>query len=90
MEPLYDANVNLVGWIEPGHHIFDTNMNWLAYVAGDHAWSANGGNWCGPVVDATTCLDRSGRVVGVESASGSARNRPAGSSWTAGKTWETW
>ena len=62
MEPLYDASVSLVGWIEPGQHIFDTDMNWVAYIAGGHGWSAASGNWCGPV-NLATCLDREGHVV---------------------------
>lgn len=30
MKPLFDNTSNLVGWIVPGNHIFDTNMNWVA------------------------------------------------------------
>jgi hypothetical protein len=63
LAPLYDARVNLVGWMEVGEHIFDTNLKWLAYISDGHAWSANGGNWCGPVIGGTTCLDRKGRPV---------------------------
>jgi hypothetical protein len=66
MEPLYESNVNLVGWIEPGWHIWDTNMDWVAYISGGHAWSSGSGSWCGPVNE-TTCLDRSGQVVAMES-----------------------
>ncbi len=62
MEPLYDSNVDLVGWIEPGWHIWDTNMDWVAYISGGHAWSSRSGSWRCPVHE-TTCLDRSGQVV---------------------------
>jgi hypothetical protein len=34
---LYDSNVELAGWLDPGRHIFDTNMNWVAYISGGHA-----------------------------------------------------
>ena len=27
MEPLFDKDCALVGWIDPGTHIFDTDMN---------------------------------------------------------------
>lgn len=40
----------------------DTSMTWVAYIANDHVWSVDTGNWCGTVHD-TTHLDRSGRVV---------------------------
>jgi hypothetical protein len=73
MEPLYDVNVNLVGWIDPGQHIFDTNLDWAAYVSGGDAWSSNSGNWCGPV-NGTTCLDRNGNPV-----AWSPRTPPSGS-----------
>ena len=61
LHPLFDCNCELIGWIEPDCHIFDTNMNWIAYISGGHAWSSNSGNWIGPV-NGTTCLDRSGSV----------------------------
>lgn len=62
MEPLFDANCDLVGWIEPGEHIFDTDMNWVAYISNGHAWSSDTGNWLGPV-NGFNCLDQEGRVV---------------------------
>jgi hypothetical protein len=39
-----------VGWIDPGKHIFDQNMNWVAYISHNHAWSAETGNWLGLLV----------------------------------------
>jgi hypothetical protein len=62
MEPLYDLNSELVGWIEADEHIFGLNMDWLAFLALGHAWSATTGNWLGPVED-LCCQDQSGRVV---------------------------
>ncbi|MGG3758198.1 4-fold beta flower protein [Bacillus anthracis] len=60
--PLFDSDINHVGWIEPGEHIFDTNMNWVAYISDNHAWSSDSGNWLGPV-NHLVCLDKSGKVV---------------------------
>lgn len=62
MEPLFDKNCELVAWIDPLNHIFDTEMKWIAYISGGHAWSAETGNWCGPVLG-LICLDQSGKVV---------------------------
>ena len=60
--PLFDPNAELVGWMWPGEHIFDTDMNWAAYIGNDHAWSAETGNWLGPIKE-LNCLDRTGRIV---------------------------
>jgi hypothetical protein len=84
MEPLYESNVNLVGWIEPGWHIWDTNMDWVAYISGGHAWSSGSGSWCGPVNE-TTCLDRSGQVVAWESGECPGRYGSSRKARTAGK-----
>jgi len=40
LHQLFDKDCNLVAWIEPGKHIFDVEMNWIAYIANGHAWSA--------------------------------------------------
>jgi hypothetical protein len=63
MKPLFNKDSELVGWMNDNHeHIFDTNMNWVAYISNGHAWSAKTGNWCGPV-NGYNCLDRNGKVV---------------------------
>ena len=63
MVALFDKNSELVGWVSDNHdHIFDTNMNWAAYIRNGHAWSAHTGNWCGPI-NGFNCLDQSGKVV---------------------------
>ena len=62
MEPLFDENCELVGWMDPMRHIFDTDLNWVAYVSGGQAWSTETGNWCGPV-PGLIYLNQSGRVV---------------------------
>jgi hypothetical protein len=63
MIPLFDKDPELVGWISDRFdHIFDTDMNWVAYISNGHAWSAKTGNWCGPV-NGFTCLDQAGKVV---------------------------
>ena len=41
LDPLFNKDCELVGWIEPDEHIFDTSMQWVAYVRNDHAWSGS-------------------------------------------------
>ena len=50
MFPLFDKDSELVGWTDPGKHIFDQDMNWVAYISHNHAWSAETGNWLGLLV----------------------------------------
>ena len=61
MQPLFGSNCDWVGWIS-GEHIFDTDMNWVAYLTDGHAWSAETGKWLGPV-NGGMCLDTRGQVV---------------------------
>ena len=30
--PLFDKDSDLVGWIAPNQHIFDTDLAWVAYI----------------------------------------------------------
>ncbi len=63
LQPLFNSNCELVGWIDSGRrHIFDTEMNWVAFISNNNAWSTETGNWLGPV-DGLTCLDHDGHVV---------------------------
>jgi hypothetical protein len=62
MEPLFDENCELIGWIDPRSHIFDIDLNWVAYISRGHAWSTESGNWLGPV-PGLICLDQYGCVV---------------------------
>ena len=62
MEPLFDRNCELVAWIDPLRNIFDTDLNWVAYIRNGHAWSSDTGNWLGPV-PGVLCLDQTGKVV---------------------------
>lgn len=60
--PLFDPSPSLVGWMRPGDHIFDTGMNWVAYVKNGHAWSVESDSWLGPI-QGNNCLDKNGNVV---------------------------
>lgn len=60
MQPLYNKNVDLIGWFD-GVHVFDTNMNWVAFVVNDNAWSSKDLSWIGPVID-LNFLDNHGKV----------------------------
>ena len=63
MTPLFDQHSQLVAWMsQGGRHIFGTDMQWLAYVSGGHAWSAETGNWLGSV-PGFTCRDTNGHPV---------------------------
>lgn len=62
MIPLFSPSCELVGWLEPGEHIFNTDMGWGAYITQSHVWSARTGNWLGPILD-NNCLDHTGKVV---------------------------
>lgn len=44
MFPLFDCNQELVAWISPGKNIFDTDINWVAYIHNGHIWSSGTGN----------------------------------------------
>jgi hypothetical protein len=59
---LFDKDCELVGWIYPGEHIFDIDMDWVAFISGNHAWSAESGDWLG-AVKGLLCLDRQGKPV---------------------------
>lgn len=60
--PLFDKDCEHVGWIAPNQHIFDTDMNWVAYISSSHAWSAESGDWLGAVHN-VLCLGQDGRPV---------------------------
>jgi hypothetical protein len=62
MIPLYDKDCNLIAWLKMNEHIFSTNMDWIAFIKNRQAWSAETGNWLGPI-NGSICLDQTGRVV---------------------------
>ena len=62
MIPLFDKDLQLVGWMRPGQHIWDSDLEWLAYIRNGHAWSQKDRKWIGPVGEGT-CIDRDGHVV---------------------------
>ena len=62
LEPIFDKRCNVIGWIEPGSHLFDTNMSWVGYIVDGHAWSVKTNRWAGPV-RGLLCIDKDGGVV---------------------------
>ena len=62
LQPLFNKNGDLIGWLDPEKHIFDTNMEWIAYLSNGHAWSSATGNWMGPI-NGFVCLDTEGKVI---------------------------
>lgn len=61
LEPLFNCNCELVAWIDPGKNIFDTNMDWVAYISKENVWSSKTRRWLGPIKD-LVCLDTRGKV----------------------------
>lgn len=53
LKSLFDNICELIGWIEPNNHIYDIDMNWIAYISNNHAWSSETGDWIGPVINLT-------------------------------------
>jgi len=62
IDPLFDRNLHLVGWIDPNRHIFDLDLNWVAYISGGNVWSPRSGAWLGPI-DGRACMDQQGNPV---------------------------
>ena len=63
MLPLFDQETELVGWLNANDgNVFDTEVQWVAFVQNGHAWSAETGNWLG-AVNGITMLDQDGRPV---------------------------
>ncbi|HPQ71544.1 MAG TPA: hypothetical protein PKW95_20630 [bacterium] len=60
--PLFNQEGVLVAWMLPDQHLFNLNMDWIAYIVKQNVWSAATNRWLGPL-RATTCLDHQGRVV---------------------------
>jgi hypothetical protein len=61
MKPLFDSGSDLVGWTD-GRYVFDWEMRWVAWIGNGAAWSAQSGQYLGPVRRATF-MDPGGRVV---------------------------
>lgn len=62
LQPLFDRDCELIGWLKPNEHIFDSDMNWVAYISNGHVWAETTGNWIGPIND-LVCLDTNGKVI---------------------------
>ena len=78
MISIFDRDTDLIAWLNnDARHLFGTDMNWVAYISGGHLWSADTGNWLGPL-RGTTLLDQAGRPVGWHPGDGVASSaRPA-------------
>jgi hypothetical protein len=62
MEPLFNKELTLVGWIHLGSHIYDTQMNYVAYIDNNHIWSSTTDEWLGPI-QGLTCFDSLGKPI---------------------------
>ncbi len=62
IDPLYDKNATFVGWLVDHAHVFNVNLQWVAYIFNDYVWSVKTRRWIGEL-RGTTLLDRDGKVV---------------------------
>jgi len=62
MMPIFDREAGLVGWFD-GYHLFDLNMNWVAFLDNGNLFSSNTLAWLGPFHQGSF-LDTSGKPVG--------------------------
>lgn len=62
MNSLFDKNCNLVGWVKNYRYIFDTKMNWIAFIVNKNVFSVKTINWLG-TINKYNCLDKQGEVV---------------------------
>ncbi len=60
--PLFDKDCDHVGWIEPGKFIYNTDMQCVAFIVNNNAWSVESGNWLGPI-QGLLCFDTNGKLV---------------------------
>ncbi len=48
MTALFDRHSNLVGWVKDAKHIFDINMNWIAFTGSNlSVWTVRNKTWVG-------------------------------------------
>ncbi len=62
MTPIFDRKMQHVGWVE-GQNVFDTQIQWVAFIDHDHLYHASTMVWLGPWNNGAL-LDRNGLVVG--------------------------
>lgn len=62
LDPLYDKNVNFVGWLEDRSYVFDRNLKWVAYIFNNYVWAVKTQKWIGEL-RGTNLLDRDGKIV---------------------------
>ncbi|WP_416360493.1 4-fold beta flower protein [Burkholderia gladioli] len=61
--PAYDSNNQLILWVDlKKGNVFDTQMNWVAYVSQGNLFSAARNSWLGPI-RGSSLQDRQGRAV---------------------------
>ena len=62
MEPLYNKELEHVGWLQPGRYIYDTQGNCIAYISNNNIFSIKKDCWLGPI-RGFTCFDHLGKPV---------------------------
>ncbi len=61
--PLFDKDANLAAWLDDTRdYLFNTDMEWIAFLKNDHIFSAKDATWLGPI-RGTVCMDTRGRVM---------------------------
>ncbi|TJY40769.1 hypothetical protein E5161_16625 [Cohnella pontilimi] len=63
LQALYDRYCTHVAWLERNRYIYDTDMNWLAFIHNKHqVWTKGTVRWAG-TINGVICLDQEGKVV---------------------------
>jgi 4-fold beta-flower domain-containing protein len=47
MTPIFDQDCDLVGWFD-GEHVFDLDLEWVAFYRNGHLFSSSALSWLGP------------------------------------------
>jgi hypothetical protein len=61
MKALFNKNAGLVAWFD-GTQLFDTDLNWIGYLADGHVWRSSDNQWVGPFTG-STLRDQSGKAL---------------------------
>lgn len=61
MTPVFDRHANLVAWFD-GQHLFDLNLEWVAFAHNGHFFSSSTLGWLGPLHQGSL-LETNGRPV---------------------------
>jgi hypothetical protein len=62
IQALYDRYCSHVAWLDRDQFLFDTEMNWVAFIHNKQVWSKETLHWLGPI-NGVICMDKEGKVL---------------------------